>query len=132
MYRHFNRVSCVDSGNYIYSWKSKGLSDENITAPTTSDYKRNAELSYFGKTRVEFNGSCLKQNKVTFNHGKVVNIYIVYEINDGFLVSGYPRLENCLFEAKFWLKMLISIGTNILDMGLDFIGMEFFHFLVLD
>ena len=78
------------------------MSDENITAPTTSDYKRNAEFSYFGtKTRVEYNRSCLKQNKVTFNHGKVVNIYIVYEINDGFLVSGYPRLENCLFEAKF-------------------------------
>ena len=101
IYRYFKRILGFGSGTYIYFWKSKGLSDENITAPTTSDYKRNAELSYFGKTRVEFNGSCLKQNKVTFNHGKVVNIYIVYEINDGFLVSGYPRLENCLFEAKF-------------------------------
>ena len=37
MYRFFNRVSGVGSGNYIYSWKSKGLSDEYITAPTTSD-----------------------------------------------------------------------------------------------
>ena len=24
--------------------------------------------------------SCLKQDKVTFNHGKIVNIYIVYKI----------------------------------------------------
>ena len=40
-----------------------------------SDYKLNPQLSYFGtKTRVEFKGSCLKQNKVTFNHGKIVNI----------------------------------------------------------
>ena len=25
---------------------------------------------------VKFNGSCLKQDKVTFNHGKIVNMYI--------------------------------------------------------
>ena len=32
-------------------------------------------LDYYGtKTRVEFNGSCLKKDKVTFDHGKVVNI----------------------------------------------------------
>ena len=61
MYRYFNRVSGVGSGNYIYSWKSKGLFDENVTAFTTSDYKLNPELSYFGtKKKVEFNGSCLK------------------------------------------------------------------------
>ena len=24
--------------------------------------------------------SCLKQDKITFNHGKILNIYIVYEI----------------------------------------------------
>ena len=28
----------IASTNYVSSWKSKGLSDENITAPTTSDY----------------------------------------------------------------------------------------------
>ena len=78
LYRCFNRVIGVGSGNYIYSWKSKELSDENITAPTTSDYKLKPELSFFGtKTKVEFNGSCLKQDKITYNHGKVVNIYIL-------------------------------------------------------
>ena len=55
------------------------MSDENITALTTSDYKRNPQLSYFGtKTRVEFRGSCLKQDKIIFNHGKIVTICIVY------------------------------------------------------
>ena len=57
------RISGV--GNYTCSWKSKGFSDENITAPNTSDYKLNQELSYYGtKTRVEFKGSCLKQDKL--------------------------------------------------------------------
>ena len=45
------------------------------------------------------NGSCLKQAKVTFNHGKVVNIYIGYEISKSINISDYPTLENCLFGA---------------------------------
>ena len=59
MYRYFKRVSGVGSGNYIYFWKSKGLSYQNITPATTSDYKFNPQLIYFGtKTRVEFYRSC--------------------------------------------------------------------------
>ena len=53
MYRYFKRVSGVGSGNYIYFWNSKGLSDKNITAPNTSDYNGT-------KTRVEFSGNCLR------------------------------------------------------------------------
>ena len=41
-----------------------------------------AALSYIGnKTRVKFDGICLKQDKITFTHWKTVNIYFVYEIN---------------------------------------------------
>ena len=32
------------------------------------------------KTRVKFTGSCLQQPKVSYAHGKVVNIYSVYEL----------------------------------------------------
>ena len=45
MYRYFKRVIDLSTGNYIYFRKSKGLSDENITDPTTSDYKINPQLS---------------------------------------------------------------------------------------
>ena len=41
----------------------------------------------------------MKQDKVTFNHGKVVNIYIVYEISKSINISDYPTLEDCLFGA---------------------------------
>ena len=59
-----------------------------------------AELNFYGtKTGVEFNGSCLKQDKVTYNHGTIVNIYIVYEISKNHNISNYPTLENCLFGA---------------------------------
>ena len=41
-----------------------------------------------------------KQDKITCTHGKLVNIYIVYEINkkDKTIISD-PTLENCLFGA---------------------------------
>ena len=53
MYQCFKRVIGVGSGNYIYFWKYKGLSNENITVPTGSDYSLNPQLSDFAtKTRV--------------------------------------------------------------------------------
>ena len=61
-------------------------------------------LEYHGtETIVRFNGSCLKQDKVTFNHGKIVNIYIVYELRM-FRVESFFTLENCLFGAVSLIK----------------------------
>ena len=54
------------------------MPNENITASTTSDYSFNPQFSYFcTKTRVDFKESCLKQDKVTYDHEKIVNIYTV-------------------------------------------------------
>ena len=71
MYRYFKRVGDVCTGSYIYFWKSKRFTVENITAPTTSDYWIHQQLSYLGnKVRLEFKGSCVKQDKIAYNHGK--------------------------------------------------------------
>ena len=76
------------------------MSDESINSNTASDYSITPELSHYGtKARVKFNGSCLKQDKATYNHGTIVNIYIVYEISKNYNISSYPALENCLFGA---------------------------------
>ena len=100
MHRYLKRTAGVDSGNYVYFWKSKGLSDERLDSITASDYKITPELSFYGtKTRVEFNGSWLKQDQFTYNYGKIVNIYIVYEIGKNYSISSFPTLKNCLFEA---------------------------------
>ena len=121
MYRYFKRVSVIGKTNYIYFWKSKRLSDENIIAPTISDYKINPELSYFGtKTRVEFNASCWKQDKITYNHKKVVNIHTVYQINKNFNIRDYPTLENCLFGAVSWTKNADINNYNYLRYGIGF------------
>ena len=81
-------------------------------------------LQHFGnKVKVKFEGSCLKQDKITFTHGKIVDIYIIYEINFwNYEDSSDPTLGNCLFGAfKLVKKMLILRNTNILDMVLGFI-----------
>ena len=58
------------------------MSYESVKPPSTSTNILNPLLNYVGtKIRVELNESCLKQDKISFNHGKIVNIYIVYEIN---------------------------------------------------
>ena len=72
----------TDSSYHISSWTSKGLSNESITPPSAANNFLTPSLNYLGtKIRVKFNGSCLKQDKVTYTHRKKKNIYFVYEIN---------------------------------------------------
>ena len=93
-------IAGVGNGSYIYYCKSKGLSNEKINSIKSCNHNITPNLSYYGmKKRVEFNGNCLKQDKVTFNHGKTVNIGIVYEISKSINISDYPTLANCLFRA---------------------------------
>ena len=55
-------------------------------------------LNYYGtKIRVKFTGSCLKQSKISYNRGKVVNIYIVYELRAYSSHFDDPTIKNCLF-----------------------------------
>ena len=110
------------------------MSDEKINFIKTPNHSITPNLNYYGtRTRVEFNGSFLEQDKVKFNHGKVVNIYIVYEISKSINIRNYLTLENCFYLVQLPLiKMLISTGTNILDIELDLMGMKVFHSLALD
>ena len=78
MYRYFKRVANSD---YALEWKSKGLSDKSIKSSSAPHNFLNPSINYLGtKTRIRFSRSCLKQDKITCTHGKIVNIYIVYEI----------------------------------------------------
>ena len=94
------------------------MSNESIKQPSASNNFLTPSLNYVGtKIRVKFSGSCLKQDKVTYTHGKIVNIYIVYEIykKDNTITSD-PTLENCLFGGvtltknadidKYWIFWL--------------------------
>ena len=88
IYRYFKKTAGVGSGNYIYFWTSKGLSDERLNFNTASNYSITPELIFYGtKTRVEFNGSFLKQDKVKYSYRIIVNIYINYEISKNYNIS---------------------------------------------
>ena len=90
----------ITNTDYVSSWKSKGLSTESIKPPTTSNNSLTPGLNYYGtKTRVKFTGSCLKQSKISYTHGKVVNIYIVYELAASSSHDSDPTIKNCLFGA---------------------------------
>ena len=80
---------------YISSWKSKGLSDETIKPPVTSDNSLTPLIDYLGnKIRLKLNGSILRQPKVSYTHGKLVIIYIVHQLGASSSHSDDPTLEN--------------------------------------
>ena len=97
MHRYFKMITNTD---YISSWKSKGLSAESIKPPAKSDNSLTPALNYYGtKKRVKFTGSFLKQSKISYARGKVVNIYIVCELGASSSYVNDPTLKNCLFGA---------------------------------
>ena len=58
------------------------MSNGSIKLSTASNNGLAPKLSYINsKIPMTFDGSCLKQEKLTFTHKKTANIYIVYEIN---------------------------------------------------
>ena len=104
------KVNTINATVYALSWKSKGLSDESIKPPTTTNSLKPV-LNYYGtKTRVKFAGCCLKQsNKISSTHSTIVNIYIVYELGASSSNDNDPTLKNCLFGEVILTKNTTDI-----------------------
>ena len=100
MGKYFKLNSVVGVIDRVLPWQSKGLSNESIKPPTTSNNSLNPRLSYNDtKIRVQFTRSCLKQSDHIFTHKKVVNIYIVYELGASSSHDSDPTIKSCLFGA---------------------------------
>ena len=84
----------------IASWKSRGLSLEKLTIPTTTDNSISPSIKCHGDSNfcLLFNGSCLKQNNSTCSPPNRTNCFIVYELDTWSrdLNSDF-NLEDCLF-----------------------------------
>ena len=90
----------IANAKYIWSWKSKGLSDETIRPPATSDNSLSPLIDYSGnKIRLKFNRDYLKQPKLSYTHGKTVNIYIVCEVGASSSHPDDSTIKNSLFGA---------------------------------
>ena len=106
MRRYFEKVG---SSQHILSWKSKGLSDESINTPCTCNNSFSPGLSYVGnKVRVKFDGSCIKQDEITFNNGTIMNIYIFYEIN----VWDRGYVDNSTLEKSLFVVVKLVKNAN--------------------
>ena len=67
MRKYFKLNSVINFIDHVLSWQSKGISNESIKPPTSSNYGLSPKLSYYGtKARVQSMRSCLKQPNFTF------------------------------------------------------------------
>ena len=72
-------IKIIANTRQISEWKSKGLFDERTKPFPTSDNSLTPLIDYYGcYIRLRFNESILRQPKVSYTHGKILNIYIVY------------------------------------------------------
>ena len=98
--RYF-KVNTITNTDYVSSRKSKGLSAESIKPPTISHKSLAPELNYYGtKIKVKFTGSYLKQPKISYTHGEIVNIYIVYELGASASHNNDPTLKNYFIQCS--------------------------------
>ena len=123
MYQYFKVISNTKN---ISKWKSKGLyRSDNCLSPLI-DYPGN-------KIRLKFNGGCLKQQKnLTYTHGTIVDIYIVYELGTSSFFSDGPTLKNSLFGAVKLTKNAVLISIDIPVIEFDLIESQVFHFREVD
>ena len=129
MRKYFKLNSVVNIINRVLSWQSKGISNESIKPSTTSNYGVNPKLSYYGtKTRIQFMRSCLKQSNIRFTHGKIVNIYIVYELRPSSSHISDPTLKNCLFGTVTLTKSADIDKYKYSGYGIGFDRRERFSF----
>ena len=124
VFQAINRYIKLIANNklYISSWKYKGLSDETIKAPVTSDNSLTPLIDYVGdKIRLKFSRSCLKQTKLHYTHGTIVNIYIVNELGASGSNDKDPTLKNCLFGTVTLTKKedIDKYGNSDYGIGFD-------------
>ena len=105
MRKYFKINTVANIIDPVLSWRSKGVSNEDIKPPTASNYGLNPKLSYYGtEIRVQFTRSYLRQPNFTFTHKKIVNIYIVYELRASSSNSGNPTLKKLSIWCNYFNK----------------------------
>ena len=101
LFKYFKVNSIINVIDYVLSQQSKRLSSESIKTISTSDISLTPTLSYYGtKIKVKFTGSYLKPSKFLYTHGKIVNIYIVYELGASSANVNDPTLKIIVYLAQ--------------------------------
>ena len=82
-------------------------------------------LSKNNRLGVTFNGNYMKQNKLGYAHGKIVNLYIVYKLNNKRTDSPDFTVQNGLFGA---VKITKKTHYKYEGYGICFDGESSFSF----
>ena len=81
------------------------MSNEKISSVTTSNSNEAPSLAYDNvRITLKFVGAFLRQDKSTYNHGPIVNIYTVYRLSPS--ITSDIILQNSLFGAAKSTKNL--------------------------
>ena len=73
-YRYFKTTGIKS----VLSWKSIGLSDEKLKSIQDDNFP---ELGYYReRTYLNFRNNVLSQEKITYTHDHIVNLYIIYSM----------------------------------------------------
>ena len=113
--------------NWITKWKSKGLSNKSLEVVSTSDSTLTPSVNYYEeKVRLRFTGSVLQQRTVTYSHKKVVNLYVVYEMNNFHGTDNFPTLANASFRAVKLTKNTDIDKYKYFGYGIGFDSYGFF------
>ena len=78
------------------------MSNEKFTPHFTSNNSLSPKLVWMNNSRIklEFEGSCLKQDKASFIPSNVVNLYTAYELNTWSQdLNAEFTVKDCLFGA---------------------------------
>ena len=93
----------------IVELKSKQLSNERTKFPITAYNSLSPKLRWINnsKIRVEFKGSCLIQDKVTFTQRNVIYLFIVY------VLDTWSKELNANFTLKDFFFGAVKLTKNI-------------------
>ena len=96
--------SFTRNGGDIHAWISTGIhNDSNNTDLFSVNNYNNNSLTLLNKNNrlgVTFNGNYMKQNKLGYVYGNIVNLYIVYELKNRRTDSPDFTVQNGLFGVN--------------------------------
>ena len=124
--------SFVKNGGTIHAWISAGIhNDSNNTDLFSVNNSNNNSPTLSNKNNklgVTFNGYYVKQNKLRYARGKVVKLYIVYELKNRRIDSPDFTVQNGLFGAVKITKIVNTSHYKYEGYGICFDGESSFSF----
>ena len=124
--------SFTKNGESIHAWTStgnhNGSNNTDLFSVNDSNNKSPTLLNIKNRLGVTFNENYIKQNKLGYAHGKIVNLYIVYELKNRRIDNPDFTIQNGLFGAVKITKNANTSYYKYEGYGICFDSESFFSF----